>query len=174
MSVRWAGKAESGVDHGDKGPKLPREGAEMSEHRAMIHWHRNGTEFEHKQYTRDHWWHFDGGSQVAASAAPQFLGNEALVDPERAFVAALSSCHMLTFLALAARDGFVVDEYRDEAVGFMERNTHKRIAITRVVLRPTITWGGAAPPSETLSALHDKAHQHCFIANSVTTQIIVE
>ena len=92
-------------------------------------------------------WKFEGGSEVHASAAPQYLGNESLVDPEQAFVAALSSCHMLTFLALAARDGFVVEDYRDEAVGMMERNEQKRIAITRVVLRPAITWGGELPIS---------------------------
>jgi organic hydroperoxide reductase OsmC/OhrA len=102
------------------------------------------------------------------------MGNEALVDPERAFVAALSSCHMLTFLALAARDGFVVDEYMDEAVGVMERNAEKRVAITRVTLRPQISWGGEAPDQGELDRLHALAHKHCFIANSVTTEITVE
>ncbi len=161
------------MDHSENGPTLPREGKRMSEHRATIHWQRKGTEFEYKKYSRDHSWHFGGGNRIEASAAPQFFGNEALVDPERAFVAALSSCHMLTFLALAARDGFVVDEYRDEAVGFMERNEQKRMAITRVVLHPTITWGGTPPAPDALDALHEKAHQHCFIANSVTTQITI-
>jgi organic hydroperoxide reductase OsmC/OhrA len=146
----------------------------MSEHRAKVHWTRRGTEFSHKEYTRDHHWHFDGGSVVEASAAPQYFGNEALVDPERAFVAALSSCHMLTFLSLAARDGLVVEEYLDEAVGVMERNADKRIAITRVILRPRIVWGAEAPPREKLDELHAKAHEYCFIANSVTTEITVE
>lgn len=146
----------------------------MSEHRARVHWNRNGTEFQYKTYTRDHVWHFEGGSQVRASAAPEYLGNKALVDPERAFVAALSSCHMLTFLALAARDGILVDDYEDRAVGFMERNTEKRVAITRVVLRPKITWGGEAPAPEKLDELHANAHKHCFIANSVKTEISVE
>jgi organic hydroperoxide reductase OsmC/OhrA len=146
----------------------------MSEHKATIHWNREGTEFKQKEYTRDHVWKFEGGSEVRASAAPQYLGNEALVDPEQAFVAALSSCHMLTFLSLAARDGFVVDDYEDQAVGLMERNADKRMAITRVVLRPKITWGGEAPGSEQLAALHENAHQYCFIANSVSTAISVE
>jgi organic hydroperoxide reductase OsmC/OhrA len=146
----------------------------MSEHRAKVHWNRRETQFTHKEYTRDHFWHFEGGTSVEASAAPQYLGNEALVDPERAFVAALSSCHMLTFLALAARDGFIVDEYRDEAVGIMERNGDRRIAITRVVLRPVISWGGESPHPEKLDELHANAHKHCFIANSVTTEITVE
>lgn len=146
----------------------------MSEHKATVHWNREGTEFKQKEYTRDHVWKFEGGSEVRASAAPQYLGNEALIDPEQAFVAALSSCHMLTFLSLAARDGFVVDDYEDHAVGLMERNADKRTAITRVVLRPKITWGGEAPESAQLDVLHQKAHQYCFIANSVTTAISVE
>jgi len=143
----------------------------MSEHRASIHWHRQGTEFTHKEYTRDHVWRFHGGSEIGASAAPQYLGNPELVDPERAFVAALSSCHMLTFLAVAARGGFVVDEYRAEAIGIMERNGEKRIAITRVILHPNIAWGSEPPNQEQLDALHAKAHKHCFIANSVTTVV---
>ena len=146
----------------------------MSEHRATVHWNRQDTPFTPKEYTRDHVWKFDGGSEVRASAAPQFLGNDALVDPEQAFVAALSSCHMLTFLALAARDGLVVDDYKDDAVGLMERNADKRVAITRVVLRPKITWGGDSPGAEQLDKLHASAHKHCFIANSVTTEISVE
>ena len=146
----------------------------MSEHRATVHWNRQDTPFTQKEYTRDHVWKFEGGSEVRASAAPQYLGNDALVDPEQAFVASLSSCHMLTFLSLAARDGFVVDDYEDEAVGLMERNAEKRIAITRVVLRPRIIWGGESPDPEKLDELHENAHKHCFIANSVTTEISIE
>ena len=146
----------------------------MSEHKATVHWNRQDTPFTAKEYTRDHLWKFDGGSEVRASSAPQYLGNDTLVDPEQAFVAALSSCHMLTFLALAARDGFVVDDYRDEAVGVMERNAEKRVAITRVVLRPAISWGGAAPDPEKLDKLHENAHKHCFIDDSATTEISVE
>jgi organic hydroperoxide reductase OsmC/OhrA len=146
----------------------------MSEHRATVHWNRSGREFTHKQYSREHVWKFVGGSEVRASAAPQYLGDPALVDPEEAFVASISSCHMLTFLALAARDGFVVDDYRDEAVGLMERNEHKRIAITKVTLRPEITWGGPPPDEAQLAKLHENAHKHCFIANSVSTEITVD
>ena len=145
----------------------------MSEHRAAVHWSRNGREFTHKEYSREHVWTFVGGSEVRASAAPQYLGDAALVDPEEAFVASISSCHMLTFLALAARDGFVVDDYRDEAVGQMERNEDKRIAITKVTLRPSIAWGGEPPNAEQLTKLHEGAHKHCFIANSVRTEIVV-
>ena len=143
----------------------------MSEHKATVHWNREGTNFRYKEYNRDHVWKFEGGSEVRASAAPQFLGNDSLVDPEEGFVAALSSCHMLTFLALAARDGFIVDDYEDDAVGTMNRNEKKRMAITHVVLRPKITWGGEPPSAEQLDKLHHGAHEHCFIANSVTTEI---
>jgi len=146
----------------------------MSEHRASIHWSRNGHEFTHKEYSRDHVWTFVGGSEVFASAAPHYLGNPARVDPEEAFVASVSSCHMLTFLALAARDGFVVDRYQDEAVGQLEREENKRLAITRITLRPTISWGGSPPSEEQLAKLHASAHRHCFIANSVKTEISVE
>jgi organic hydroperoxide reductase OsmC/OhrA len=146
----------------------------MSEHRAKVHWNREGKEFAPKEYSREHLWTFEGGSEVRASAAPGYLGDPALVDPEEAFVAALSSCHMLTFLALAARDGFVVDDYEDQASGVMERNAEKRIAITRVTLRPKITWGSEAPSQEKLDELHANAHKHCFIANSVKTEITVE
>lgn len=145
----------------------------MSEHRVMVRWMREEAEFTHKSYGRDHVWLFEGGSEVLASAAPQYFGNPSLVDPERAFVAALSSCHMLTFLALAARDGLVVDHYEDDAVGVMERNDDKRIAITRVLLRPRIAWGGEPPGRDKLDWLHQNAHKHCFIANSVTTVVEV-
>ena len=146
----------------------------MSVHRATVHWNRNGREFTHKEYSREHVWKFVGGSEIRASSAPQYLGDAALVDPEEAFVASMSSCHMLTFLALAARDGFVVDDYRDDAVGLMERNENKRMAITKVTLRPEIAWGSEPPNAEQLAKLHENAHKHCFIANSVTTEVSVE
>jgi organic hydroperoxide reductase OsmC/OhrA len=134
---------------------------------------RDGAEFTPKAYSRDHVWKFEGGSEVRASAAPQYLGNPALVDPEGAFVAALSSCHMLTFLALAARDGLVVDRYEVEAVGFLERDADKKMAITRVVLRPRIMWGSEPPSKGKIDSLHHDAHKHCFIASSVKTTVEV-
>lgn len=146
----------------------------MTEHRANVHWNRGGKEFAPKEYSREHAWTFEGGSEVRASAAPKYMGDPALVDPEEAFVAALSSCHMLTFLALAARDGFVVDDYEDQAIGYLERNADKRIAMTRVTLNPKITWGSGPPSQAKLDELHQNAHKHCFIANSVTTKITVE
>ena len=112
--------------------------------------------------------------QVKASAAPQYLGNAQLVDPESAFVAALSSCHMLTFLALASNKGFVVDTYEDRAVGHVEKNANGKLAVTRVELHPKIEYSGSKLPTQTdLDWLHDKAHRECFIANSVTTEVHV-
>jgi organic hydroperoxide reductase OsmC/OhrA len=146
----------------------------MSEHKATIVWARNGLDFGYKNYSRDHVWRFDNGVEVAASAAPAYLGNPQRLDPEATFVAALSSCHMLTFLALASNRGFVVDRYEDSAVGHLEKNAAGKLAVTRVDLRPTIVFGGEKQPSATdLDWLHDKAHRECFIANSVTTEIQV-
>ena len=108
----------------------------MSEHRATIEWERGPAEFRYPSYPRDHTWSFDGGMRIDASAAPGYLGNADFVDPEEAYVASLSSCHMLTFLAIAAREGLVVDRYRDAAVGYMERNAAGRLAVVRVFSTP--------------------------------------
>jgi organic hydroperoxide reductase OsmC/OhrA len=146
----------------------------VSEHRVRVDWERGGVEFRYDTYPREHAWTFEGGTRVAASAAPDFLGDASRVDPEEAFVASLSSCHMLTFLALAARRRLVVDRYRDEAVGFLEKNEAGHLAITRVVLRPRIEFAGEAPGEPELSRLHEMAHEHCFIANSVRTEVRIE
>ena len=145
----------------------------MSEHRITVEWQRATPDFSFETYSRDHSWTFEGGVTVQASAAPTYLGSPALVDPEEAFVAALSSCHMLTFLAIAARKRLVVDGYRDSAVGFMEKNENGRLAVTRVVLRPAITFA-EAPPAEELARMHEQSHRNCFIANSVKTAISVD
>ena len=115
----------------------------MSEHKANVIWARNGADFGYKTYPRDHVWRFPNGVEVPGSAAPPYLGNPQRVDPEAAFVAALSSCHMLTFLALASNKGFVVDSYEDAAVGHLEKNANGKLAITRVDLHPKIVYSGA-------------------------------
>lgn len=145
----------------------------MSEHRAAIRWSREGKEFTYKTYSRDHVW-IANGNEIPASATPAYLGNPQRVDPEAALVAALSSCHMLTFLALACNKGFVVETYEDAAVGHLEKNAAGKMAITRVELRPKIVFGGAKQPTPAdMDWLHDKAHKECFIANSVTTEVTV-
>lgn len=146
----------------------------MSEHHATVEWERGSVEFDYRSYSRDHAWKFEGGVQVCASSAPEYLGNANLVDPEKAYVAALASCHMLTFLAIAARKRLVVDRYRDAAVGFLEKNVDGKLAVTRVVLRPKVSFGSRPPSSEGLRKIHDLAHKECFIANSVRTSVTVE
>lgn len=151
----------------------------MSEFTAVIEWQRNGAAFTDNRYSRGHRWVFDGGTKVPASASPHSvplpLSVAAAVDPEEAFVAALSSCHMLWFLSIAAKQGFVVDSYRDEAVGVLARNPDGKLAMTRVTLRPAIRFSGERRPSEEEHrALHHQAHELCFIASSVTTEVRCE
>lgn len=147
----------------------------MSEHKVTLRWERGGAEFSYQKYPRDHTWSFDCGHSMTASAAPAYLGNPANVDPEEAFVAALSSCHMLTFLAAACKQKFILDEYADEAVGQMEKNAEGQLAITRVTLKPRLKFSGEKQPTaEELEKLHHFAHENCFIANSVKTEVTIE
>jgi organic hydroperoxide reductase OsmC/OhrA len=147
----------------------------MSEHLATITWKRSSADFTARTYNRSHTWQFDSGVVVPASASPLYRGDADRVDPEEALVAALSSCHMLTFLFEAARDNFVVDAYEDAAVGVMTKNEHGRLWVSRVTLHPKVTFGGDKQPSaEQLSALHTRAHEGCFIAQSVKTEVVIE
>jgi organic hydroperoxide reductase OsmC/OhrA len=146
----------------------------MSRHEATLSWSRGERGFGYEEYPRDHTWRFEGGPEVTATAAPDYKGNPGRVDPEEAFVAAVASCHMLTFLAIASRKRLVVDRYDDAAIGFMEKNAEGRLAITRVVLRPQVIFAGAAPSAEQLARLHESAHANCFIANSVRSEVVVE
>jgi organic hydroperoxide reductase OsmC/OhrA len=147
----------------------------MSEHVVDVSWTRGEHEFTYENYSRDHEWRFDGGVTVPGSANPAYLGTDSgTVDPEEAFVAALSSCHMLTFLAIAAKKRLVVDSYVDHAVGVMAKNEAGRMAVTRVTLHPEIVFAGEAPDEAALDRLHHRSHRECFIANSVTTEVVVE
>jgi organic hydroperoxide reductase OsmC/OhrA len=153
----------------------------MADHtyRALVNWQRGGAVFTDNRFSRGHSWRFDGGIEVPASASPHVvrvpLSVEAAVDPEEALVAALSSCHMLWFLSLAARAGWRVDTYADEAEGVMGRNAAGRMAMVRVTLRPNVRFSGERLPTRAdLDALHHKAHEECFIANSVTTEVRIE
>jgi len=147
----------------------------MSQHNVTLEWKRGSESFTYESYNRDHTLVFEGGSRVTASAAPAYRGNPAHVNPEEELVAALSSCHMLTFLAVAAKKHFVVDHYTDQAVGFLDKNDKGKLAITRVILRPRIAFGGTTVPTpQEIAELHEQAHHGCFIANSVTTVVTIE
>lgn len=151
----------------------------MSQYTATVTWRRNGEAFIDNRYSRAHRWSFDGGIDVAASSSPQVvplpLSASNAVDPEEAFVASLSSCHMLWFLSIAAKRGFVVEEYVDEAVGLMAKTGDGKLAITEVTLRPGIRFDGDRRPSAIEhDAMHHEAHERCFIANSVKTIIRCE
>jgi len=151
----------------------------MPDFSAQVLWQRHGQTFTDNRYQRRHEWRFDGGTVVAASSSPHSVplpwSDPSAVDPEEAFVAALSSCHMLWFLHLAAKAGWVVDSYRDDAVGTMDRNAEGRLAMTRVTLRPAVRFDGPRrPDADTLAHLHHQAHEQCYIANSVKTEVRCE
>jgi organic hydroperoxide reductase OsmC/OhrA len=146
----------------------------MSVHRARIQWARKGEAFTYESYGRRHRWRFAGGAELDASSAPEYLGDAKLPNPEEALVAALSSCHMLTFLAIAARKRLTIDSYEDDAVGHMEKNADGKLAVTRVELRPRIAFSGERRPTpDEIAKLHESAHHNCFIANSVRTEVTV-
>lgn len=159
----------------------------MSLHEAGVRWEcarRAGSKegetpspgpLAYDEYSRDHLWTFPGGIEVPASAAPEFPGGEGRVDPEQAFVAALSSCHMLTFLVVAARKRIGVECYEDSAQGHLEKNGEGSLALTRVLLRPRIQFADSSIVDDVaVDEMHRIAHENCFIANSVRTEILVE
>lgn len=143
---------------------------------ALIEWRAEG-DFPAGHYSRVHQWRFDGGAMVAASSSPSIvpvpMSDPAGVDPEEALVASVASCHMLWFLDLARRAGLDVAAYRDSAFGEMGRIGEGRYALTRITLRPRIDFAGRTPAAAELDALHARAHDHCFIANSLKTQVVV-
>jgi organic hydroperoxide reductase OsmC/OhrA len=151
----------------------------MSTYTATISWDRNGAEgFTKGQYSRAHEWAFDGGAVVPAGPSPHIVpapwSNPAGVDPEEAFVASLSSCHMLFFLDFARRAGFIIDSYVDEAEGVLAKGADGKIAMTRVTLHPRVEWKDEGPDPAALADLHHRAHEACFIANSVKSEIVVD
>jgi organic hydroperoxide reductase OsmC/OhrA len=151
----------------------------MSEHFATVEWQRTTPDFQYATYDRGHRLRFDEGIEIAGTAAraniPATAPQAAGADPEQLFVASLSSCHMLWFLHLATVAKFVVDRYVDRAAGVLEKNRDGKMAITKVTLRPAVVFGaGAQPTRAQLRELHEKAHARCFIANSVSSQVVVE
>jgi organic hydroperoxide reductase OsmC/OhrA len=149
------------------------------EYTATVSWKRGpGEAFTDIKFSRAHTWAFDGGITVPASSSPLTvrvpLSRADAVDPEEALVAALSSCHMLTFLYLAAKQGFVVDSYEDAAVGVMAKNERGKLFMSQVTLRPRIAFSGTRQPSAAeLAQLHHHAHEDCYVANSVLTEVVV-
>jgi organic hydroperoxide reductase OsmC/OhrA len=144
---------------------------------AKIVWNCDGADFKTGKYSRVHTWSFDGGFEVQASSSPHVVplpfSSENAVDPEEAFVASISSCHMLSFLSIAAKKGFSVKSYQDEASGIMGRNSEGRMAILSVTLRPKAEFTGSKiPSSETIESMHETAHSECFIASSVKTEVL--
>jgi organic hydroperoxide reductase OsmC/OhrA len=153
----------------------------MTEHRytAAIRWERGDAVFTDNRYSRAHSWRFDGGIEVPASSSPHVVrlpfSVEGAVDPEEAFVAALSSCHMLSFLYVAAKRGFRADRYVDEAVGILSKNAAGKLAMTTVTLHPKVDFSGERCPTRAeLDTLHHQAHEDCFIASSVKTDVRCE
>lgn len=148
------------------------------EYIAEVTWTSDGASFTRGKYSRAHRWRFDCGIEVDASASPSVVplpySREDAVDPEEAFVAAISSCHMLSFLYVASKKGVDVASYRDRAVGYMEASAGGKLSVTRVVLKPEIAYRGEAPSKAVIDGLHHAAHEECFIANSVKTDIRVE
>ncbi len=151
----------------------------MSKHTATIRWQRDNDEiFSDNQYSRGHVWEFDGGVTIPASSSPHVVPMHSVaenVDPEEAFIAALSSCHMLVFLSIAAKRRYVVDRYEDHAGGVLGEDEHGKTSVTTVWLRPQVTFNGENIPDEAqLRKMHHLSHEHCFIANSVKTEVITE
>jgi organic hydroperoxide reductase OsmC/OhrA len=151
----------------------------LSEYKTVVEWNREGAVFTDSRYSRGHRWLFDGGVEVPASSSPSVvplpLSVAGAVDPEEAFVASLSSCHMLVFLSLAAKREFVVDSYRDEAVGVLAKDSSGKLAMTRVTLHPQVEFSGdKRPTADELAAMHHDSHEQCFIASSVKTDVRCE
>lgn len=145
----------------------------MSEHKIDLTWTLESNAFTYKEYNREHEIRFAGGLTMRASSAVEYLGKADHPNPEEMLVAALSSCHMLTFLAVAAKRGFIVERYEDKAVGHLEKNAKGKLAVTRTELHPKVTFRDKTPDDEQLARMHDTSHHECFIANSVLTEVTV-
>lgn len=145
----------------------------MNEYKAKLQWNRQTPDFSYDTYDRSHSVRFGSGESMEMSAAPEYKGDPKHVNPEELLVAALSSCHMLTFLALVARKRLIVDAYEDDAVGVMSKNKHGKMFVSHVTLRPKVTFQSSVDAS-VLAELHHHAHVECFIANSVCTEVSVQ
>ena len=147
----------------------------MSEHKVKITWENKNEDFSYRAYDRTHLVEFEEGKSFVGSAAPEYMGDNKFINPEEELGAALSSCHMMTFLFIASKKKLVVERYEDDGFAVLEKNEAGKMAVTKMILRPKVTFrDGVVVSKEELMELHEKAHDGCFIANSVLTQIIIE
>lgn len=151
----------------------------MAQHTAEILWLRGEQDFCGNRYSRKHQLRFDGGAEVAGSSSPHVvplpMSDATAVDPEEMFIASIASCHMLWFLSIAAKNNFCIDRYADTPVGIMQRNKDGKMAVGVVILKPAVDFSGATQPTLTqIAAMHHEAHEECFIANSVITDVRCE
>jgi organic hydroperoxide reductase OsmC/OhrA len=137
-----------------------------------LNWIRESSDFQYDHFNRGHTLRFSGNQNLKNSAAPEYLGNEDMANPEELIASALASCHMLTFLAVASKSGYTVNSYTDHATATLDKNEEGKMAITIIDLKPVISFQGPKIPDETqLKSLHEKAHRNCFIANSIKTKV---
>ncbi|HEX5037929.1 MAG TPA: OsmC family protein [bacterium] len=147
----------------------------MSEHKISLSWKRTTPDFVYDTYDRKHTVMFAGGQTVEGSAAPQYLGKEEYANPEELLAASLSACHMLTFLAIAAKSRYVVDSYEDEATAILGKDAQGAMAVVKIVLKPKAVFSGEKrPDASQLKGLHDKAGKNCFIESSIKSEVVVE
>ncbi|MCW8929695.1 MAG: OsmC family protein [Gammaproteobacteria bacterium] len=147
----------------------------MSEHNIKLTWRKQTESFAYQDYNRDHQWDFGEGLIINASSAPQFLGNPECADPERAFAAALSSCHMLFFIAICSKKRLIVENYIDNATAYLEPDSQGDLVITKVIIRPEVIFSdGVNVDQETVEKIHHQSHKKCFLAKSVKSEVIIE
>ncbi len=147
----------------------------MSEHTIVLTWKKQTESFAYKDYNRDHQWDFGHGLLVNASSAPEFLGNPHCADPEQAFAAALSSCHMLFFIAICSKKRFTLNNYVDHATAYLEKDAAGELVISKVVLKPEVTFAADIEIKQSvIEKIHHQAHEKCFLAKSVKSEVIVE
>jgi organic hydroperoxide reductase OsmC/OhrA len=147
----------------------------MSEHRVSLAWRRATPDFSYDTYDRTHTVMFNGGLTLETSAAVQYMGKEEYSNPEELLAASLASCHMLTFLAIAAKSRYVVDSYEDEATAVLGKNAEGNVAVTKIILKPKVAFSGEKrPDAAQLRSLHDKAGKNCFIESSLKSEVVVE
>lgn len=147
----------------------------MSQHSVHVNWVKKTSDFSYETYDRTHEISFEGGIKILASSAPQYLGKQEFVNPEEQLASAVASCHMLTFLAVAAKSRLTVESYADQATAILDKNTQGKICVTKIILRPKVVFSGTnIPDAAKLKDLHDKAHRNCFIANSVSCQVEIQ